>query len=160
MKYGKWRVPSAVIRETEAAMHGRPHEVFALWTAALELETEYLEQAHINRLIVPAQQPGWTPHGVYVHIAGGELQRIQFDNYDNKRRSIVQLHTHPSRDVNMSQLDREWEVVAHVGALSIIVPDYCARGLSLTSGANIYEREEDDWRLWSVQETIERIVIA
>jgi proteasome lid subunit RPN8/RPN11 len=160
MKYGKWRVPMTVVRATEAAMTGRQHEVFALWTAELDVEAEYREQAQIEQLVVPEQQPGWTPHGVYVHIVGSELQRIQLDNYERGQRSIVQLHTHPSEDVRMSGLDREWEVVAHVGALSIIVPKYCAHGLSLTSGANIYEREEDDWRLWSAQEARERIALV
>jgi len=141
-------------------MLGRQHEVFALWTAALELEAEYQEQAHIDRLIIPAQRPGWTPQGVYVHITGDELQRIQFGNYDKRQRSIVQLHTHPTRDVRMSLLDRKWEVVAHTGALSIIIPDYCAHGLCLANGANVYEREEDDWRLWSAREAAERIVLT
>lgn len=160
MKYGKWTVPAELVQATEAAMAGRRHEVFALWTAALELGDEQREEAQIRQLIVPAQRPGQTAHGVYVHIAGSELQRIQMTNYDRNERSIVQLHTHPSSDVTMSGLDRQWEVVAHLGALSIIVPDYCARGLCLTAGANIYEREEDDWRLWSRREAAERIVVA
>jgi proteasome lid subunit RPN8/RPN11 len=160
MRYGKWKVPGAVIAATEAAMAGRQHEVFALWTAPLELGVEQREEAEVLQLIVPAQRPGQTAHGVYVHIAGSELQRIQMANYDQRERSIVQIHTHPGSDVTMSGLDRQWEVVAHVGALSIIVPDYCARGLRLTAGANIYEREEHDWRLWSRREAAERIVVV
>jgi hypothetical protein len=97
---------------------------------------------------------------VWVHIAGQELQRIQLDNFQRKERSIIQLHTHPGANVNMSQLDKEWEVVRHMGALSIIVPFYGTRGLNLFDGANVYEREGDDWRLWPRSETAERLVVS
>lgn len=160
MRYGLWHVPAEVVAATERAMTGRDHEVFALWTAPLELQRDAADEARVLRAIVPQQRPGRTAFGVYVYIAGEELQRIQLENYARGERSIVQLHTHPSADVRMSDLDREWEVTSHVGALSIIVPNYCAQGLRLFDGANIYEREEDDWRLWSVHEAVERMRIA
>lgn len=59
----------------------------------------------------------------------------------------------------MSMLDREWEIVRHIGALSIIVPYYGQRGLGSFDGANVYEREEHDWRLWSSKEVMERLVL-
>ncbi|HEX2544481.1 MAG TPA: hypothetical protein VHL79_06365 [Ramlibacter sp.] len=141
-------------------MTGRDHEVFALWTAPLEVRRDALSEVRVLQAIVPRQRPGRTAFGVYVHIPGEELQRIQLENYARGERSIIQLHTHPGADVSMSDLDREWEVTSHVGALSIIVPDYCAQGLRLFDGANIYEREEDHWRLWSAQEAAERMQIT
>ena len=47
----------------------------------------------------------------------------------------------------MSLLDREWEVVRDIGALSIIVPNHGKNGLDGFPGVNIYEKEEDDWAL-------------
>ena len=108
----------------------------------------------------PLRASQLTAEGVWVHIEGCELQRIQLDNFRAGRRSMIQLHTHPSADVRMSNLDRAWEVVRHVGALSIIVPHYCRFGLQLGTSANIYEREEDDWRLWSTSEARERLVVV
>ena len=131
-------------------------EVFVLWTAQIEGKNGVCE---IQRLIVPQQEPSIGPTWAYVHISGKELSRIAFDNFEQGERNVVQIHTHPSFNVNMSALDRKWEVVSHVGALSIIVPNYGKAGLEGFPGVNIYEREEDDWRLWSHGEINSRIKI-
>lgn len=158
MKYKYWNISLAVAKQTEQAFLTGSHEVFVIWTAPRQVFGDSA-LAGISQCIVPAQTPGTTPAGVWVHIAGEELQRIQLENFRNGERSIVQLHTHPGADVNMSLLDRKWEVVRHPGALSIIVPHYGTRGLLLHEGANVYEREDDDWRLWSRMEARERLVL-
>lgn len=160
MRYEQWRIPQAVLDETSRAFLRGQHEVFAIWTADVnEQGTGNSEPiANVSRCVVPAQTPGTSPRGVWVHIDGAELQRIQIDNYRRGERSVVQLHTHPGHDVRMSDLDREWEVVRHVGALSIIVPCYGTLGLSGMKGVNVYEREVDDWRLWTLSEVAQRMV--
>jgi hypothetical protein len=157
MKYQYWNVPLHIAAETERAFLVGRHEVFAIWAAPRLAGVK--AGADISRFIVPAQTPGVTPDGVWVHIDGAELQRIQLDNFRRAERSVVQLHTHPGADVRMSSLDRKWEVVRHVGALSIIVPHYGTKGLLLHDAANVYEREEDDWRLWSREEARKRLVV-
>lgn len=159
MKYNQWKISQRIIDETQKAFLCGQHEVFAIWAASRQ-ETEQVNVAEITRCIVPHQSPGVSEHGVWVHISGQELQRIQLDNFQKKERSVIQLHTHPGADVRMSKLDREWEVVRHVGALSIIVPHYCQYGLNLFKGVNVYEREDDDWRLWSSDEITERLVLS
>lgn len=159
MKYSKWVVPRHIVAATETAFRVGKHEVFAMWTARLAAEPTG-DTANVLRCVVPAQSPGVSATGVWVHIAGQELQRIQLDNYARQERSVIQLHTHPGSNVEMSGLDREWEVVRHVGALSIIVPFYARDGACLHDGANVYEREDDDWRLWSRAETAERLVVV
>lgn len=160
MSYQRWKIPQAVVADTEHAFRRGQHEVFAIWTASNEATLNVPIDAALLRCVVPHQTPGVTPTGVWVHIAGSELQRIQLDNYRRQERSVVQLHTHPGANVRMSQLDRDWEVVRHVGALSIIVPFYGAGGLRLHDAANVYEREADDWRLWSRSEACERLVVG
>jgi len=159
MKISQWVIPLSIIAHTEKAFRGGKHEVFAIWTADKSELGLANRPVSISRCIIPKQTPGETPTGVYVHIEGAELQRIQLDNFDRSERSVIQLHTHPGEDVNMSPLDREWEVVRHVGALSIIVPFYGQDSLMRFDGVNVYEREEQDWRLWSRAETAERIKI-
>jgi proteasome lid subunit RPN8/RPN11 len=159
MKYKQWTISRSVAAQTEAAFRSGNHEVFVVWPAPKSAVIAGV--ADVTRCIVPQQEPGVSPEGgVYVHIEGSELQRIQIDNFRRGERSIVQLHTHPGHDVRMSQLDREWEVVRHVGALSIIVPHYGRLGLLLGGGANVYEREEDDWRLWSDAEVLDRLEVV
>lgn len=159
MRYNKWEIPRQVLVETERAFCSGQHEVFVIWPAK-RIGAEKAEVAEITRCIVPAQTPGVKGNGVWVHIAGQELQRIQLDNFKSGERSVVQLHTHPGSNVQMSELDREWEVVRHIGALSIIVPSYGLHGLDSFAGVNVYEREEADWRLWTRKEVMERLVVS
>lgn len=158
MKVQQWKVCRQVVDQTEKAFRQGAHEVFAIWSS-VQSQDDWVEQLKVDACIIPLQTPGVTEHGVFVHIEGSELQRIQLGNFKVGRRSMIQLHTHPGADVRMSLLDRQWEVVRHVGALSIIVPYYGQHGLQLGAGANVYEREMDDWRLWSQAEILERLVI-
>ena len=158
MNIQRWEIPSVVIEQTQEAFRCGEHEVFVIWTAPLE---EAGPICHVRHCVVPEQTPGFSPEGgAYVHITGAELSRIQFANYDRKERSMIQLHTHPSHNVRMSALDRKWEVVNHVGALSIIVPWYGKSALMGFSGVNVYEREHSDWRLWPPEETARRLIVV
>ena len=133
-------------------------EVFVLWTEPLPPARG---KRLITRAIVPAQEPHVGPRGAQVHVPGGELSRIAFDNHERGERSAVQIHTHPSADTSMSALDVRWEVVVHPGALSIIVPDYCSGGMVSFMRASVYEREEGGrWRLWGTGELERRLRIG
>lgn len=157
MKMQYFEVPKKVVAETEKAITAGNHEIFVIWTAPLSPGDGI---CNVTRCVIPKQTPGQTVYGVYVHIEGKELSRIQFDNFDRKERSVIQLHTHPSANVWMSELDKEWEVVKHIGALSIIVPYYGKNGIEGFSGVNVYEREALDWRLWSQDEVMTRLRIV
>lgn len=154
MTFVSWEIPSTLLEETTSAFNSGAHEVFVIWTAPLQQTNSVCK---IRRCVVPQQAPGFSADGVYVHIEGIELSRIQFDNYDRGERSVVQLHTHPSADVRMSLLDRAWEVVSHIGALSIIVPFYGKAGLRGFPDVHVYERELDDWRQWNRIEIEQRL---
>ena len=158
MRFMNWNIPIDVLHETQQAFRRGSHEVFVLWTAPLNQKGS---DCQIKRCVVPEQRPGVGPSGgVYVHIAGEELSRVQFNNFDNGEKSVVQLHTHPGSNVRMSKLDRKWEVVNHIGALSIIVPFYGVRDLVGFHGVNVYEREPDDWRLWTPTEVAKRLAVV
>ena len=113
------------------------------------------------RLVIPRQEAHGGARGAYVHVPGEELRRIAFDNYKRGERNVAQIHTHPSDDTQMSKLDKKWEVVAHPGALSIIVPSYCRGGMSSFRTASVYERERGGrWRLWDAGELEARVSIV
>lgn len=151
-----WEIPKKFLNETAKILSSKRSEVFVLWAAPLDLTNNI---CRISRCIVPEQDSHSGLEGAYVHIEGTELSRIVFDNYSKNERSVIQIHTHPSKNVEMSLLDRAWEVVKHVGALSIIVPSYGKYGLDDFPGVNVYEREEDDWRLWTPDEISKRFKI-
>ena len=134
--------------------------MFALWTAPLAAPSSPPGCQRISRVIIPEQEPRAGPRGPHVHVPGEELRRIAFDNYARGERCAVQIHTHPSADTHMSALDRKWEVVAHPGALSIIVPDYCRGGARSFWRASVYERREGGrWTLWGGGEIARRIEV-
>lgn len=140
---------------TVGALSSRSAEVFALWTSPLDTP---VARRIVTRVIVPRQESHAGPGDAYVHVPGEELRRIAFDNYERGERSSAQLHTHPSGDTRMSALDKEWEVVARPGDLSIIVPNYCRGGLGSFKSASVYEREPGGrWRLWRDGELARRI---
>lgn len=175
-----WVVPKRVVDGTVGTLSRMESEVFVLWTAPKgpsrsrggggtrvgrilgRLRAAFpalgRRRIAISRMVVPEQDTHAGADGAYVHIPGRELRRIEFDNYGRGERNVVQIHTHPSSNTCMSELDREWEVVTHVGALSIIVPDYCRRGLESFRSASVYEREEGGrWRLWGAGEFERRV---
>lgn len=143
---------------TIGALSSADAEVFVLWTETLPPARGRRVMA---RAIIPAQEPYVGTRGAHVHVPGGELRRIAFDNHERGERNAVQVHTHPSADTAMSALDVEWEVVTHPGALSIIVPDYCRGGIASFMRASVYEREEGGhWRLWGAGELGRRMRIG
>lgn len=152
----RWKIPKTVLENTAKILASKDSEVFVLWTAPIKMTNGKYQ---ISRLIMPEQDSHKGFEGAYVHIKGRELSRIAFDNYKRKERSVIQIHTHPSVNVNMSRLDRQWEVVSQTGALSIIVPNYGKNGLGDFLGVNIYEKETKDWRLWEKDEFLTRFIM-
>ena len=147
-----------MLERTIDALSSADAEVFVLWTEPLPPARGRRIMA---RAIVPSQEPHVGHRGAHVHVPGGELNRIAFDNHERGERSAVQIHTHPSADTRMSALDVKWEVVVHAGALSIIVPDYCRGGMASFARASVYEREEGGrWRLWEAGEMERRLSIG
>src|SRR6476660_4279231 len=115
-----WQIPKKILEDTAAILSSKDEEVFVIWTAPIHIHDNICP---VSRCVFPKQDAG-SDFGAYVHIDGSELSRIVFENYKKGERSVVQIHTHPSSNVEMSFLDRKWEVVNHVGALSVIVPNY------------------------------------
>lgn len=153
-----WTVPEAVVDRTIEELSDRDEEVFVLWTAPF---VDGRGGCTITRVVVPRQEAHCGARGACVHVAGEELRRIAFDNYRRGERNAVQIHTHPSNDTRMSELDKKWEVVTHSGALSVIVPRYCSDGMSSFKNASVYERMHGGhWRLWDAGEMEARVSMA
>jgi hypothetical protein len=147
-------VPSVVIAETTRALRGTDGERTALWQGPVD-ETP----VRIVRAVVPEQRSIRSSASHAVHVAGAELARIQFDAHDLGLRTWIQLHTHPSRHVGMSELDVQWAIVDFPGAVSIIVPSFGEHGLSEWPGVAAYERDDVGWRLWTRRQMLASIEV-
>ena len=149
-------IPIAVLVETELALHDDAAERTAVWQVC-EPPDPAMTVVHLD---IPEQEPITTRLGHLVRVAGSELARMQFEAYRAGRRTWIQLHTHPARDVRMSSTDRKWAIADFPGALSIIVPEFGRHGLRGWPGVGVHERAEMGWRRWSRAEILDRLVLA
>ena len=69
MKIQQWKIKRDVLIQTEAAFRAGEHEVFAIWSAEY-IKADVIEELIVDSCIVPAQTPGVTAEGVWVHIEG------------------------------------------------------------------------------------------
>lgn len=148
-------VSPSITLDTERALASPTGERTALWQLSEPPDADWT----VTALVVPEQTPRSSTFGHLVHVAGDELARIQFDAYHAGRRTWIQLHTHPGRNVTMSRLDRQWAIADFPGALSIIVPSFGRGGLTNLRGVAVYERSEREWRRWSAPERDRRLKV-
>jgi hypothetical protein len=149
-------IPQALLEETERALVGPSNERTALWQMA-EPEDHV---GTVVGVVVPAQTAHASAFGHLVHVAGAELVRIQFEAHRAGRRTWIQIHTHPGRNVAMSDLDRRWAIADFDGALSIIVPWFGRSGLSGFPGVAVHERTDRGWRRWRAGERARRLRVT
>jgi proteasome lid subunit RPN8/RPN11 len=146
-------VPRSILDDTAASLCDPEGERTVLWQVAAEPATE----ARVSRLVVPAQRAIKSADGCAVHVNGSELARIQFEAHDLGLLTSVQLHTHPGKDVAMSDLDVAWAIADFPGAVSIIVPRFGALGLIGWPGVSAYTRHKDGWSAWSDRQLLDSI---
>lgn len=140
----QFSIRESLVRETEVQLRIPGGERTVLWQASVVPRNPLC----IERIVVPEQTPLRSLAGYAVRVPGRELARIQFEAFDLGLRTWIQVHTHPGEDVRMSGLDVQWAIADFPGALAIIVPDFCARGLTGWPGVAVYERSEAAWHRW------------
>jgi proteasome lid subunit RPN8/RPN11 len=84
------------------------------------------EVFQIERTIIPKQEAMSLEEGWLYAVDGDELHKINVWLYENKMSLMAQIHSHPSEAYH-SQTDDAYPIVATVGGLSIVVPNF-ARG--------------------------------
>lgn len=135
------QVSDEMIRETEAALRdagASGYELFVLWTGQIDDDVLTIEHCWI-----PAQESYKLEEGLCVRIDADELDRLNRWLYTEKQILGVQIHAHPT-DAFHSETDDFYPVVTSVGGLSIVVPDFCRRGLSDTE-TKVYRLASDGW---------------
>lgn len=150
-----FHVPRRLLVATTDALRKDVGERTVLWQVAEPPD----ELMTVRQLVTPAQEAIVTPTGHLVHVAGAELARIQLEAYRMGMRTWVQLHTHPGRNVQMSETDRAWAIADFPGALSLIVPHFAKDGLVGWPGVAVHERQEDGWRKWASDEVEKYLVV-
>lgn len=110
----------------------------------------------VDTAIVPAQHAIRRETEVGVMVPGEELHRINVWLHRNERLLLAQVHSHPGA-AYLSDTDEAFTVVAVVGGLSIIIPDFARRGLNLRDVA-AYRLDADGHWAYVAAAELERLV--
>jgi hypothetical protein len=142
-------VPYAAVESAYSHLRqvGEDHsEGFALWAGVLEDTTFYVRET-----IIPRQTAHSTSEGVYVTVDQAEMRRIGRWLYDNGLRLVAQLHSHPGAAYH-SDTDDALPIVATVGALSLVIPNFAREVFDLKRCATYRFLPNGGWTIVSTTE--------
>lgn len=120
------------MRDTEARLRhaGRKgFEAFVFWSGRLE-ESDF----KVRAMHVPRQTGYRSKDGLLVRVEGEALHALNVWLYENDEILGAQVHAHPT-DAYHSATDDSFPVVTMLGGLSLVVPNFCRRGLLRGSAA-------------------------
>jgi hypothetical protein len=107
---------------------------------------------------VPKQFAGELEGGSLVMVDGDQLFQMNVWLHSNRLTLIAQVHSHPSEAYH-SKTDDDFPIMARVGGLSIVVPDYAAAPFSLTTAAFYRLQRHGHWHELSLHEVAALIEI-
>jgi hypothetical protein len=96
-------------------------EAFVLWAGRAAGE-----RFDVLTTLVPKQTAHRTASGLLVEVGEDELFRINIWLYENRMQLIAQLHAHPGEAYH-SGTDDAYPIMAQVGGLSLVLPDFAIR---------------------------------
>jgi hypothetical protein len=137
----RFRVPLGIVGQTEVALRNagaQGYEMFVLWSGRQNGSVFDVQTPHF-----PRQNSYRLPGGLCVRVEGEELHRLNVWLFEAGERLGVQVHAHPT-DAYHSDTDNTYPIVATLGGLSIVTPDFCQHGL-FTQGTAIYRLNEQGW---------------
>jgi len=130
-------VPRALLEETFASMRScgdGKMECVVLWTGPLGGPEQ------VDAVVAPphrATRAGYIIEPAWVTGFYAELRR-------SRRTTRAQVHTHPGANVEHSGIDEDFPLVAVPGFMSIVLPWFATRDISL-DGAAVYEFKSKGW---------------
>lgn len=101
--------------------------------------------------------PGW-----YEQRDGATWDELYMFGYRHGMYYLLQLHTHPPGcSTRHSPRDDGGAFSDRLGFVSIVIPDFAARGVDLHHPrVTVHERTSDGWRVWPGPEALERLVVV
>jgi hypothetical protein len=105
----------------------------------------------IETAIIPNQKAMSLEEGLLYAVDGDELHRINVWLYENKMSLIAQIHSHPSKAYH-SKTDDAFPIIATLGGLSIVVPDFAKGSIDVNTWAVYRLLPKSGWTELDVQE--------
>lgn len=122
-------VPATVLDATAALLYepgASSFEGSAVWIGTVDDPTT----AIVSRPFRPEQVTYATPSGLAVEVTEDGLTGL-ITSLTPGELVLARLHTHGTDDVDHSDVDDRNLLVAHPGAISIVVPHFAAAGIDL-----------------------------
>ena len=111
------RIPTTVVTETLNALQesgSRRHEGIVIWLGhRFGDDTEVIEPHH----------PVHVARIDMFHIPPAGMRKLQERLRQSRMFVVAQVHSHPAKAFH-SEADDRWAIVRHVGALSLVLPDF------------------------------------
>lgn len=153
-----FNVPAAVIDATVALLK-EPGEVgfegSAVWIGTVHDSIA----ATVTRPYRPEQVTYATPGGLAVEVTEAGLTAL-ITSLSPGELVLARLHTHGTDDVDHSSVDDHNLLVAHPGAVSIVVPHFAAHGINLAECGVHILGDDHSWRRLTAIETERRFRIT
>jgi proteasome lid subunit RPN8/RPN11 len=135
-------INASIADKTLAALHAAGQlqkECVVLWLSPRPLgETAQIVEAYVPEQEAEVDYFRIPPHAMKALMAHLRAQRLVL---------TAQVHSHPGRAFH-SEADKEWAIVRHEGALSVVVPHF-GKGIDsenfLASSAAFRLSAEDEW---------------
>lgn len=137
-----FQVGADLVAATERPMResgAQGYERFVLWCGAAIGSTFVVRSVY-----VPAQTSYRLESGLCVRVDGEELFRLNQWLFEHKETLGIQLHSHPFEAYH-SETDNAFPIATEIGALSIVVPNFCRGGL-WDPGTVTYRLRSGGWR--------------
>lgn len=151
-------VPATVLDVTAALLYETGVSGFegsAVWIGTVDYPTTGI----VTRPFRPEQVTYATPSGLAVEVTEDGLTGL-ISSLTAGELVLARLHTHGTGDVGHSDVDDRNLIVAHPGAISIVVPHFAATGVDLLRcGVHILGTDHR-WRRMSPTETERRFRIT
>lgn len=93
----------------------RQQERVALWLSSAA--------PHSPAPIVEVYEPDQVADIDYFRLPPTAMRTLMDHLKSSRRRIVAQIHTHPGRAFH-SDVDAEWAIIRHVGALSLVLPRF------------------------------------
>jgi hypothetical protein len=154
----RFGIPATVLEETTGLLAEPGEQGFegsVLWIGHV-LDDITVE---VTRACRPEQVTYATTAGLAVEITEDGLTQLIMSLVDDEI-VLARLHTHGNGDVNHSPVDDANLVVAHSGAVSVVVPYFASGGIDLgRCGVHVLSADHR-WRRLTTAEIAERFEIG
>lgn len=152
-----YTIPRPVLQETHELLRGpglRGFEAVVLWVGTVDDETS----ATIRAAVRPGQKAYRSDQGCAVEVPPDALSAL-ISALPPGVFVLARLHTHPGEAYH-SPVDDTNMLIAHEGALSIVIPNFATAPLDLRACSVNELRSRSGWRELDADEVARRFVLS